>query len=82
MLCRAKAICSEGSKELGGNRIRISVLSDQRDIPCHIAPCRRSFKGSGSSSGSPPMLGDLAGDQFRGGEQLLVHHFLYTFIYV
>jgi len=47
-----------------------------------MTSCRRSFEGGGSSSCSLLLLRGLAGHWLVGGEQLLVHHLLYTYILI
>jgi len=42
----------------------------------------RSFEGDGSACGFLLLSGGPAGHWSEGGEQLLVHHLLYTFTYV
>lgn len=43
--------------------------------------CGRSFEGRRSSSCALPLLGELAGHWLGGGELLLMHHLLHTFIF-
>ena len=80
MLYRAKAILSEGPKELGGHSIRTTDLNwpEVYSIPYDIMwkELWREWKFILLSL----LTGGLAGHQSVGGEQLLVHYLLYTFI--
>lgn len=77
MLYRTNSICSEGHKELGGNRISTDDFNWPKSIAYHMTLCGRSFEGDGSSSSSLPVQ---AGHRLEGSEQLLVYHLLYTFL--
>jgi len=80
-LYRAKATLSKRPKKLGGDRIRTADLNWPRgysipyDIMWKKLGRRWEFISLLLLEGPP---GHWAG----GGEQLLVHHLLYTFIYI
>lgn len=79
---RAKAICSEGSKELRGKRIRTADLKwpKRYSMPYNIM-WKEFWRGVGIHiSVFLLLLRGLAGHQLESGEQLLGHHLLYTFI--
>lgn len=64
-------------------RTKSGQLILARDIPYHMTSHRRSFEGSWKfTSLSYVAWGAPASHQPVGGEQLLLHHLLHTFIYI
>ena len=81
MLCKAKAVLSQGPKELEGNRIRASDLSRPKGYTIrHHA--EGVLKGMGVHHSLFSGLEGPAGHWLMGDGQLFVHHFLKTFIYI
>lgn len=82
MLCRAKAICCERPKELGGSRTSTADLN--WPLASHVIRhhAEAVLKGGGSSSHSLSVLRGWTGHQSGDSEQMLVNHLLYTFIYI
>ena len=81
MLYRAKAIRSEGHKDQRGNRVKIADLNWLKgySTPCDIIA--RSFEGVRVHH-SLFVRGELSSALVRGRVHLLVHPWLYTFIYM
>ena len=84
----AKQCCKEARLSLGketrsweGTELGQLTETGQRGILYHMISSG-SFGGGGSSSCSLLLFVGLAGHQLEDGEQLLVHHLLYTFIYI
>jgi len=78
-LYRAKAIRSEGPKELGAKRIRTADLNLQkRDSIAHAEGLLKGMEVHRSL----PLFEGMAGHCLVGSGQLLMHHFLYTFIHI
>ena len=73
LLYRAKAICSKGPKELGGNRIRTADLNWPKGYSRPHDIVQNEFEGDGSSSGLFPCLW-ASWASVEGGKQLLIHH--------
>ena len=84
MLYRAKAILSEGLKELRGKRMRTVDFKCPRgySISYDIMQKGVGFEGDGSSSFSLPLLRGLAGNQSRDGVQFLVPRLLCACMYI
>jgi len=81
VLYRAKAILSKGSKELGGNRIRIAVLNCPKGYSVPYDIKQKEFWWGWEFSHFFSLLEGWSGHWSGDGEQLLMHCFLYTFIY-
>lgn len=77
MLYSAKAIYSEGPKELGAKRIRTANLNLPKRYS--ITHAEGVLKGMEVHCSLPQFEG-LAGHCLVGSE--LMHHFLHTFIYI
>lgn len=82
MLCRAKAICCERPKELGGSRTSTADLN--WPLASHVIRhhAEAVLQGGGSSSHSLSVFRGWTGHQSGDSEQMLVNHLLYTFIYI
>ena len=82
MLYRAQAVCSQGPKELGGSRIRTADWNwpGGYSIPYDIT-WKEFWRGWEFILLSSFAWG-LSGHWSLGSKQLLVHHLLYTFIYM
>ena len=79
MLYIAEAICNEGPKELGGNRIRIADKLAEGDIPYHITSRERNVEEDRSLCLSIPLLGHLLGAIACASLIIYVHIYMYIY---
>jgi len=82
VLYRAKAILSEGPKELRGNRIRTADLNWPKGYSVAHGSTWKEFWREREFLRLSAAAKGLAGHQLGSGEQSLVCHLLYAFVYI